>query len=175
MTFLWTNSSRQPVPCRHARPLCILWRPDAGAEMDPAENLYLSEQHPRSLRWALVEDDGRSAWLYLTEPDTARPVADCWLYNRIPAPAELTLARGETPVVPRTHAADPGPYAPLAAGSVSFRWAPDGESVAVFFGPDLMGFIVDGRPRGFSRHLKLAGAFGDLLDMTLYEGTFGAA
>lgn len=54
--------------------------------MEP-ETGFHSEQHPGSRRWVVFEDDGTSAWLYLTAPDEMRPAADCWLYNRVPAPA----------------------------------------------------------------------------------------
>jgi hypothetical protein len=37
-----------------------------------------------------------------------------------------------------------------------------------------MGFIVKGNSHGFSRHLKLDGAFGARLDPVLYERVFGA-
>ena len=29
---------------------------------------FLSERHPGSNRWAVFEDDGRTGWLYITEP-----------------------------------------------------------------------------------------------------------
>src|SRR6188474_2441390 len=43
---------------------------------------FESEQHPMSRRWAVVEDDGKVAWLYLTAPDSLKPVATCFLYNQ---------------------------------------------------------------------------------------------
>ncbi len=40
---------------------------------DPPEpEILLSERHPISGRWAVVEDDGRSGWLYLTETNRMR-------------------------------------------------------------------------------------------------------
>ena len=50
------------------------------------ENIFLDEMHPISRRFAVFEDDGNSAWLYLTEPNTRRPVADALVYNRIAPP-----------------------------------------------------------------------------------------
>src|SRR5438132_230494 len=72
--------------------------------MTASQDLFVSEQHPVSRRWAVIEDDGRAAWLYLTEPDTRKPVADCWLYNRVPTPPHFDSVRDEPPVVPQTHA-----------------------------------------------------------------------
>ncbi|MFC1759348.1 hypothetical protein ACFL2H_11385, partial [Planctomycetota bacterium] len=48
---------------------------------------FIDAQHPLSRRFAIFEDSGTSAWLYLTEPDTEKPSADAWVYNRIPAPS----------------------------------------------------------------------------------------
>src|SRR6185295_13020481 len=70
--------------------------------MPASEDLFMSDRHPISKRWAIVEDDGRVAWLYLTEPGTEKPAADCWLYNRVPTPPQFDSARGEMPVVPAT-------------------------------------------------------------------------
>ena len=55
-----------------------------------AGDLFLSDQHPVSRRWAIVEDDGRSGWLYLSEPAATRVAAHCWLYNRIAAGIQNT-------------------------------------------------------------------------------------
>jgi hypothetical protein len=140
--------------------------------MTGSQELFLSEQHPVSRRWAIIEDDGRVAWLYLTEPDTRKPVADCWLYNRVPTPAHFDSARGEPPVVPQTHAGVDATSQPPSAESVRLRWSRDGESVAVFFDAELIGFIAPGQKRGFSRHIRVSGPFGSVLDTELFQRVF---
>ncbi len=50
------------------------------------DNLFLQVQHPESLRYAILEDNGTSAWLYLTEPCKPGPAADAWVYNRVEPP-----------------------------------------------------------------------------------------
>jgi hypothetical protein len=116
------------------------------------DDLFLSEQHAHSRRWAVVEDDGSSAWLYLTAPESTKPVAICWLYNRTTGSE---------------------PFQPPSAQSVSFRWSASGEAVAVLFGADLIGFIAGAS--GYSRHLKTASPFGSPLDTGLYSSEFGEA
>jgi hypothetical protein len=140
--------------------------------MPASEHLFISEQHPISQRWAVIEDDGRAAWLYLTEPGTQKPAADCWLYNRVPTPAHFDSASGEPPVVPATHARSTATQAPPSEESVHLRWSRDGESVAVLFDSELVGFIADGQNRGFSRHLQVSGPFGNALDTELFERVF---
>ena len=36
---------------------------------------------------ATFEDDGTSGWLYLSASGTSAPIADAWVYNRVPPPA----------------------------------------------------------------------------------------
>lgn len=140
--------------------------------MTDSQDLFVSEQHPVSRRWAVIEDDGRVAWLYLTEPDSQKPAADCWLYNRVPSPPQFASERGESPVVPQTHAADIAGFQPPAEESVHLRWSRDGESVAVLFDSELVGFIANGQKRGFSKHLRASGPFGSVLDRELFGRVF---
>ena len=122
--------------------------------------------------WAVIEDDGRVAWLYLTEPDSQKPAADCWLYNRVPSPPQFASECGKSPVVPQTHAADITGFQPPAEESVHLRWSRDGESVAVLFDSELIGFIASGQKRGFSKHLRASGPFGSVLDRELFGIVF---
>ena len=46
--------------------------------------------------------------------------------------------------------------------SMHFYWPADGEGVAVEFGDELIGYIFRGH--GFSKHLKISGEFGIILN-----------
>lgn len=138
------------------------------------EDFFVSEQHPISRRWAVMDDNGAVAWLYLTEPNTQKPAADCWLYNRVEAPPVLRSARGEAPVVPATHVTNATAAEPPDEKDVCFEWSPDGQSVAVHFEQQLMGFIAAEHEHGFSKNLSKEGPFGHPLNQELYEQLFGA-
>lgn len=133
-----------------------------------------SQRSPRSGRWAVVADEGSSVWLYMTDREGTRPVADCWLLNTVPAPTSLNeqRKRKSAPPVPVAYAA------PASLGSVpdettiAFEWSNDGESVAVSVSGDVLGFIAAGGTRGFSKHLVAAGPFGHPLDEELYARLF---
>jgi hypothetical protein len=114
------------------------------------EALFESEQHPLSQRWAVVEDDGAAAWLYLSAPKSTKPVAACFLYNQSNAPVDQ-LEKG-----------------------VHFHWSPDGNSVAALVGELVMGFIAGAKRPGFSRLLTAPSSLGNPLDSALYERTFRA-
>ena len=145
--------------------------------MPPAdEQIFLSEQHPESSRWSVFEDDGISAWLYLTAPDSQQPVADCWVYNRIesPEPAGTYAARGIAPPAPPEITTDSPVMNPAGSSAIRVEWSPDGESIAIFLDELLMGFIDAGSRRGYSRNLTRPGPWGNPLDEQLYGSVFGA-
>ncbi len=138
------------------------------------EEVFLSEQHSVSHRWVVLEDDGLSAWLYLTEPDSERPFADCWIYNRIsnPDPAESYMSRGIAPSAPSGFVSNSALVSSPDASGFRLAWSKDGESVALFDGKILMGFIASGQKRGFSRNIEKAGAWGNPLNEGLYKSLF---
>ena len=102
------------------------------------------------------EDDGLSAWLYLTEPDSEKPVADRWIYNRIsnPESTESYMSREVAPPAPSDFARDGAFVVSPDAPSFRLVWSKDGESVALFDGNILMEFIASGQKRGFSRKMR---------------------
>ncbi len=146
--------------------------------------LHVTERHPESGRTAVIADEGDSVWLYLTEAGGEGITADCWLMNRIPAPRYAALAesegaeryRGEgvpPPAIAEVVAEGAFRQAPLEAHRCRFAWAANGESVAAFYEAELLGFIVRGEPRGFSRFLRLASPWGEPLNLDRYDEVFG--
>ena len=139
------------------------------------ENLFLSEKHRVSHRHADFEDDGTSAWLYLTEPDTRRIVADAWVYNRI-APPRREEVKSFRPLPP-----------PAALGFASetalcefperhqwrFLWSEDGESVAVTKDGQAVACILDAKKPGYSRELVKDGPWGNVWSNEVFERVFG--
>ena len=139
-----------------------------------SDNRFLSEQHCVSYRWAVFEDDGLSAWLYLTEPNSEKPTAVCSIYNRIAnsEPAENYLSQGIAPPAPSNIIRDDALTFLPETFSFRFGWSDDGESIALFGGDVLLGFVISGEKRGFSRNITKAGIWGILLDENLYKKTF---
>jgi hypothetical protein len=145
------------------------------------EELTVSDPHPSSGRTAIVADEGESVWLYLTGPDGSI-AADCWLYNRVPAPSTAALrprlgeyrARGAPPPAP-AEVVGPSAHrdAPLDPVTVTLAWSADGEAVAASVDGVLVGFIAPGVRRGYSRHLRAAGPWGSPLDGALHAELFG--
>lgn len=141
------------------------------------DNLFLESEHPASGRFAVLEDDGTSAWLYLTEPGTRKPVADAWVYNRIAAPPmeAIKAYRGGPPPAAQGYASEGALCQDPATHAWSFVWSSDGESVAVAKDGAAVAFIVDGQKGGYSRELVNDGPWGHPWSETLFRQKFGAA
>jgi hypothetical protein len=139
-----------------------------------AHRMMIQEQHPVSHRWAIFEDDGVSAWLYLTEPNLMRPVADCWVYNRIDAPpsAEIEKYRGGPPPACMGYAGPGAQYPRGETPQARLLWSDDGEGVAIVVDGVALGFILSGSKSGYSRHLLRTGPWGQPWDEQRYQALF---
>jgi len=147
--------------------------------------LHVTERHPDSHRVAIIADEGDSVWLYLTDASGEGVTADCWLMNRIPAPRYAELAEIEgaeryreeglpPPAIAEVVAEGAFRAAPLEAARCRFGWAANGESVAAYYETELLGFIVRGEPRGFSRFLRVPSPWGEPLDLAMFLEVFGS-
>ncbi|MBI5029075.1 MAG: hypothetical protein HZB51_01010 [Chloroflexi bacterium] len=140
----------------------------------PDNNLFLTDQHPLSRRSAVLEDDGTSAWLYLTQPNLQMPIADVWVYNRIPAPSMKIIPsyRDGPPPAPVGYAhntalcRDPGTH------EWSFIWSADGESVAIAKDGLPVACIISAQKSGHSRELLKDGPWGMTWSEELFRHTF---
>src|SRR4051812_48749844 len=97
------------------------------------DEVFLGEQHPISGRRGTFEDDGTSAWLYLSDSDTPHVVADAWVYNRVAPPpvSQVASYRPGPPPAAEGYAGPGALCAEPAAHGWSLLWSADGESVAV--------------------------------------------
>lgn len=134
----------------------------------------LSDKHLLSQRTAVFEDDGTSAWLYLTAPRGNKPVADCWVYNRIPPPdpASIRSYQGGPPPACQGYADLEGTVGPEYFAMVKFVWASDGNAVSVWVGDQALGFIAGASLQGYSRFLLRDGPWGNVWDQALYDTSF---
>jgi hypothetical protein len=138
------------------------------------ENLFIDDQNPQSRRFAVLEDNGVSAWLYLTECDAPKPVADVWVYNRIPAPplADIKSYQDGPPPAADTCAGESALCLTPTDHQWAFLWSADGESVAVTKDGLPVACIVAGHKHGYSRHLNKDGPWGNTWSDQLYTEVF---
>jgi hypothetical protein len=139
------------------------------------DRLFLGEKHPVSGRRGTFEDDGTSAWLYLSEPDSPRVIADAWVFNRV-APPPVSRVASYRPGPPPAAEGYAGPGALCAVPAAhewSLLWSADGESVAVLRDGVALALIARaGRP-GYSRLLAKSGPWGLVWDEELFREVTG--
>jgi hypothetical protein len=141
---------------------------------EESHNFVEAVEHPLSLRWAVFEDDGVSGWLYLTEPRQMRPVADCWIYNRIEdiAASAFSITPGSPPPACTEFIIPGAQYARRDSPEVAFEWTLDGEGVAVRINGTPVGFIAPGTAKGYSRFLAMESPWGKPWDAELFARLF---
>jgi hypothetical protein len=143
--------------------------------MPDEEGLFLCEQHPLTRRHAVLEDDGQTIWLYLTVPDSPKPVTDVWVYNRVPAHSvEKTSSFAPSPPpVPVGYAGEGGLLIDPQSHVWAFVWSSDGEAVALEKDGESVAFVRAGQKPGFSRQLVKDGPWGHAWSEGEYRAIFG--
>jgi hypothetical protein len=123
---------------------------------------FNSVQHPATKRWAVFEDDGRSAWLYITEPDRARPVADCFVYNCQPPADELppTWDRASPPPITTVYASPSAFHPNVSPDQVRVGWNTKGDAAVVMIDGKAVALLVAGESRGYSKAITVDGPYG---------------
>lgn len=141
------------------------------------ENLFLQHQHPVSRRLAVLEDDGKSGWLYVTDPDSRKPIGDGWVFNRVAAPQieAIKSYRGGPPPAAAGYASENALCDDPLSHEWSFVWSSDGESVAVAKDGEAVAFIVGDQKGGYSRELMKEGPWGHHWSVELFRLKFGGA
>lgn len=139
-------------------------------------DLFQDEQHATSLRYAIFEDDGTSAWMYLTEPDLPKPIGDAWVYNRVAAPAtaDIESFRNGPPPAAEGFASKSARCASPEDYEWTFLWSADGDAVALCKDGEPVAMIVAGKQGGFSRELIKDGPWGHPWSDKVFEQTFEA-
>lgn len=108
-----------------------------------SKRIFLSHNNKSSGRWAVFEDDGVSGWLYLTNPNDQKPIADCWIYNRIQAiePAEILEYRNGPPPASSEYACLGALIFDVVEKDIQIRWSDDGNAVSLLINEIPMGYI----------------------------------
>jgi hypothetical protein len=139
------------------------------------DRVFLEEKHPASGRRGTFEDDGTSAWLYLSEVNSPRIVADAWVYNRVAAPpvSRINSYRPQPPPAAEGYA---GPEALCSDPTIhlwSLLWSEDGHSVAVLRDGLALALIARASRKGYCRFLVRSGPWGLMWDAGLFRDIMG--
>lgn len=102
--------------------------------------ILIESSYPGDGSVALLEDDGRTVYLYLSYDGDDGPYVPLWVANRVPAPKTLELD-GEPPLNPVEHCAHPEGLEPFAPDRLEIVWFPEGDGVAVYESGSLLAAI----------------------------------
>ena len=138
------------------------------------EGPYLSFQSLASGRHATLEDDGHSAWLYLTRQTNNQIITSCLVYSRV----ELTeyfvapFGKNGSPLLTKEFASAAAIQPIVSKDSLSLKFSADGNSVVVFLRNEPWTFINCDQTHGYSKSLSVAGPFGWPWNEQLYHDYF---
>jgi hypothetical protein len=138
------------------------------------KEIFLSEQNQVSRRWGILEDDGKSAWLYITEREEESIVADAFVYNRVDPiqKSKIREHRGGPPPICETYASTEAQMGNPVRGQFSLFWSRDGESVAVLSHSNPIAMIINTKKFGYSKAVAVDGPWGHPWDQDLYDRIF---
>lgn len=139
------------------------------------KKIFVSEENPVSHRWAVFDEDENAGWLYLTEVQSTKPIADCWIYNLIPAPknSEIERFKPNPPPAPIEFVKDGYLQENLTESSFKFIWSKDGHSVAILINNVPTGYIILGEKRGYSKNLLKDCPWGNVFNEDSFQLHFG--
>jgi len=142
-----------------------------------AQDIFLQSRHPASKRMAVLDDDGRTAFLYLTQAANRKPVKDAVVYSRVPPVDAVDWARikqtGETPQLSKAVASSSAVIAVPKTTEFTFRWSADGHSVAVLRNGVPLAFVSMQERFGFSKAVAIASPLANPWDQARYVALFG--
>jgi len=120
-----------------------------------AEEMVVQEQHPKSRRVAILEDNEKIAYLYLTQPESRIPERDAVAYSRVRLPPTVDWKKlketGEPPLLGADVASPRAVITFPKAREFSFRWSKDGHSVALLRNGEPIALVTVADRVGYSK------------------------
>ena len=141
-----------------------------------AQSIFLTSVHPTSKRSAVLEDDSKVAYLYLTAPGTQRPEKDAIVYSRVPPVSKVDWEQikqtGTTPMLRQDIASSTAVLVAPQEREFSFKWSRDGNSVAVLRSGTPMAFATMSERFGYSKAVSVSSPLANAWDQSKYTSLF---
>ena len=144
--------------------------------MTTAQGIFLTSYHETSGRSAIFEDNGTSAWLYMTEPGNQTPERDAFVYSPVQPIAEASAIAeakaGNPPPLATEYAASDQPFTHAMPSSISFLWSGDGQSISLHYEGEPLAMITADSRQGFSKAVVKPGPYGLPWNQSVYRAHF---
>ena len=142
-----------------------------------AQDIFLQSKNAISGRNAVLEDNGKIAFLYLTEPQIAKPVRDAIVYSRIPPVSSVDWERikqaREMPPLHEDIASSAAVISSPEESEFAFEWSGDGDAVAILRNEVPLAFVTMKERLGFSKAVIKQSPFANPWDEERYLSLFG--
>ena len=120
-----------------------------------AAEINLQAQHPKSRRQAVLEDNEKIAYLYLTRPNSQAPERDAVAYSRVrPVPTvdwKKMKETGEPPLLGADIASARAIITFPKQREFTFLWSKDGHSVALLRNGEPIAMVTAADTSGYSK------------------------
>jgi hypothetical protein len=134
--------------------------------------IWMDDTHAVSGYNVVLEDDGKSCWLYLREHPRGKVLKSVIVYSPIPpvsrADFEKTVGCGDIPILMADYASVQATITERYPDDFSFVWRDDGVAAAVRYRDEVLAVISREERFGSSRAVSRSGPFGDPLELSRY-------
>jgi hypothetical protein len=141
-----------------------------------AQGLFLQSHNEQSSRFAVLEDNERVAYLYLTKPGKLEPEKDAIAYLRVKpvdrVDWEAIKRSGDTPMLTRELATASAVIEKPVEREFSFKWSRDGNAVALLHEGTPIAFACASDELGYSKAVSKTSSYANAWDQLKYESLF---
>ncbi|GAB2894886.1 hypothetical protein GCM10027180_25930 [Microbulbifer echini] len=137
--------------------------------------IFIEQRNDTSGRFAIIEENESSAWLYLTPTSGKGIDRDAFIYSPIEPADKLNIDEikdGGTPILTKSVASESAVLNNIGDSELSIKWSKDGHSVAVFYKNEAIAFIAGKEKSSYSKALSKESFFGKPWDQNVYRATF---
>lgn len=109
--------------------------------MDESREVLIEQTNSYGSMHAVLEDDGRTVYLYLFPVQNPSDMVALWVANRLPAPDAPdrdAMMRGEPPLMPCEYCKHPEGSSPFESEWLSLVWFEEGDGLALFYRDSLL-------------------------------------
>jgi len=141
-----------------------------------AKEIFIDSHNPISQRFAIFEDNEQVAYLYLTERGSQKPIKDAIAYSRKPLIPKVDWKKieetGEAPPLSMDVASSQAIIASPLESEFAFKWAKDGNSVALLRNGQPIAFASATEKYGYSKAISKTNPLANPWDQKLYDKLF---